>query len=169
MPALAPTADTFAIRGEIIRNPGALTRAMEAFFVETPGDGVYTAAFALPAGATIQDIIVSGPVGWTADFWSATLKVGDAADDDGFFRNINLTDADLVTDECISLGAAGGRGGAYMSVAGAQINRRFSTAARTISAVVTVVGGSTGSDGRTRVTVLYSQPGGADSVRATKV
>jgi hypothetical protein len=127
------------------------------------GAGTYTASVALPAGATLVDIIVDGIALWTAGT-SATMKVGDGTDDDGYFTAVNLKATDLLAGESINFYAAGGKAGA--DIANSQVNRRYSAAARTIAGVVTSVGAGTA--GRTRMTVIYTAPRSCDVVAATK-
>jgi hypothetical protein len=112
----------------------------------------------------VLDIIIDGIALWTAAT-SATMKVGDVADDDGFFTAVNLKATDLLAGESLSLESAGGKAGAY--VANSQVSPRYSASARTISGVVTTVGGS-GTAGRTRMTVIYTAPRAADVLPATK-
>ena len=139
----------------------------DLYFIENGAAGTYTGSIVLPAGATLLDVIVHGEALWTAGT-SATLKVGDATDDDGIFVGVNLKATDLLAGESISMnGLAGGKHGAdlaldYTSVAtigASQIKRRETsiTAERTISAVVTTVG-TAGFAGRTRVLVIYAKP-----------
>ena len=134
----------------------ASVQAMQARFIEN-GAGTYTADFVLPAYSTLIDIIVEGEALWTAAT-SAALIVGDAADPAGWLASINLKATDLLAGESIALGSTqvrGGNAGAYISVGtSTHINRRFSSAERTITAKVTSVGAGTA--GRTVVTVLYS-------------
>lgn len=139
--------------------------AEERHVVETTGAGTYTASVSVPAGATILDIIVNGVALWTATT-SATLKVGDVADDDGFYTGVDLKATDLLAGESISFAQAGGKAGAY--IANSQVSPRYSATARTISGIVTTVGAA-GSAGRTRMTVVYAAPTtAAPSVVATK-
>jgi hypothetical protein len=139
--------------------------AVERSFTETTGAGVYTGTVDVPAGATILDIIVNGVALWTATT-SATLKVGDAADDDGYFTAVNLKATDLLAGESISLESAGGKAGAY--VANSQVSPRYSASARQIKGIITTVGAA-GNAGRTRMTVIYAAPRAADVAAATKV
>ena len=137
----------------------------EATITESAGAGVYTGSVTVPAGATIIDVIVNGVALWNPAT-SATLKVGDVADDDGFFTGVDLKATDLLAGESLSLLAAGGKAGAY--VANSQVSPRYSASSRVVSAIVTTVGGS-GTTGRTRMTVVYSLPVSTDIVAATKV
>lgn len=132
--------------------PFAPVEAHEAQFVED-GAGTYTATVTLPAGATLVDIIVNGVALWTAAT-SATMKVGDAADDDGYYTAVNLKATDLLAGESLSFALAGGKAGAY--IANAQVSPRYAAAARVISGIVTSVGAGTA--GRTRMTVIFSLP-----------
>jgi len=137
-------------------------KAAEVTLTETTGAGVYTGSVSIPAGATLHDIIVNGVALWTAAT-SATGKVGDVADDDGDFTGIDLKATDLLAGESLSFALAGGKAGAY--IANSQVSPRYSATARVISMIVTTVG-STGSAGRTRMTVLWSLP---TATAATKV
>ncbi len=140
--------------------------AIERTFTETAGAGVYTGSVAVPAGATILDIIINGVALWNPAT-SATLKVGvDGVDDDGYYTGVDLMATDLLAGESLSFALAGGKAGAL--IANSQVSPRYAASARTISGIVTVVGGA-GSTGRTRMLVVYVLPVTADIVAATKV
>jgi hypothetical protein len=79
--------------------------AAEVTFTETAGAGVWTGSVAVPAGATIHDIIVNGVALWTSQT-SATLKVGDAADDDGYYTAVDLKATDILAGESLSFALA---------------------------------------------------------------
>lgn len=132
----------------------------EVTFVETATAGVYTGSVNVPAGASIHDIIVNGVALWDTAT-SATLKVGDAADDDGYYTAVNLKATDLLAGESISFALAGGKAGAY--IANSQVSPRYSATARVISGIVTTVG--SGTAGRTRMTVLFSVPTATAAVK----
>jgi hypothetical protein len=121
------------------------------------GAGVYTTNFILPPNATLIDIIVEAEALWTAAT-SALLDIGDSADADGYFSAVDLKATDLLAGESVSIGSTqvrGGDNGAYLTVGtSTHISRRFSSAARTIAAVITSVGAGTA--GRTRITVVYT-------------
>lgn len=155
-----------ATAAELNRNAAASTAApilsQEVTFTETSGAGVWTGAIALPAGSTILDIIVNGVALWTSQT-SATLKVGDGTDDDGYYTGVDLKATDLLAGESLSFALAGGKAGAY--IANSQVSPRYNAAAVTIAGIITKVG-TTGTAGRTRMTVYYSLP---TSVAATKV
>jgi hypothetical protein len=136
-------------------------------FLESAGTaaGVYSASFEIPAGAVLIDVIVHATALWTAGT-SATLIVGDAADDDGIFTAVNLKATDLLATESISATMAGGKHGVdlaldYTSVAtigASQVKRRqLGNTARTVSAKVTTVG-TLGTAGDTTVTFIYAYP-----------
>src|SRR5215217_5079128 len=137
-----------------IRDKRTRVTVAERSFTETTGAGVYTATVDVPAGATLLDIVVNGVALWTATT-SATLKVGDATDDDGFYTAVNLKATDLLAGESISLESAGGKAGAY--IANSQVSPRYSASARAIKGIVTTVGAA-GSAGRTRMVVTYVAP-----------
>jgi hypothetical protein len=146
---------------------GDVIVAKEVTFTETTGAGTYTGSIQVPAGATLQDIIVHAVALWDTAT-SAALNVGDAADPDGFFAAVNLKATDLLAGESISFAFAGAKQGADVDVtaAGAHVRRRYLATARVISGVVVTVG-ATGSAGRTRMTVLYTLP--TTVIAATKV
>lgn len=131
---------------------GNVVQAAEATFTETDGAGTYTGTIALPAGATLLDVIINGVALWMATT-SATLIVGDGTDDDGYYTGVNLKATDLLAGESLSFALAGGKAGAY--IANSQVSPRYSATARNIIGKVTTVGAA-GNAGRTRMTVLYT-------------
>lgn len=133
-------------------------------FSETAGAGTYTWSMTLPANAVLVDIIVHATALWAAAT-SATMKIGDAADDDGFFVGVNLKATDLLAGESLSFAQAGGKEGAY--IANSQVSKRRDASERVLSAIVTTVG-ETGNTGSTSVTVVYSLPVSGDITSATK-
>lgn len=152
-----------------LASPGITTglgcvMAIERTFTETAGAGVFTASVAVPAGATILDVIVSAVALWNSET-SATLKVGEA-DDDGYYIDVDLKATDLLAGESLSFALAGGQAGAY--IANSQVSPRYAAAARTVTGIITKVG-DTGTAGRTRMLVVYALPVTADIVAATKV
>jgi hypothetical protein len=128
--------------------------AQSGTITETAGAGAYTLPFVLPAGASVQDIIVDGIALWD-NAGTAVLTVGDT-DVDGFYIGVNLKATDLLAGESISFALAGGKAGAY--IANTQVSPRYSAAARTINAIATT-SSTGGTAGRTRVTVLYTLTG----------
>jgi hypothetical protein len=122
-------------------------------------DGTYTGTIALPAGARIIDIGVDGQVLWAAGT-SASMIVGDDADNDGFFTSTNLKATDLLAGEINNLEHPGGKAGAY--IASEQRLNLYQATARNVIGVVTSVGAGTA--GRTRLYVVYAV---AASARAT--
>lgn len=140
-------------------------RSAEVTFTETAGAGVYTGSVAVPAGATILDIIINGVALWT-NAGACTLKVGDVADDDGYYTGVDLKATDLLAGESLSFALAGGKAGAY--IANSQVSPRYSASSRVISGIVTTAS-TGGGAGRTRMTVIWSLPVAADISAATKV
>jgi len=135
----------------------------ERTFTETAGAGTYTGSVTVPAGATIIDVIVHATALWDTGT-SATMKVGDAADDDGIYTAVNLKATDLLAGESLSFAQSGGKAGAYNVGTNTHWTTRYSSSARVISGIITTVG--TGTAGRTRMTVIYALP---RSSAATKV
>ena len=143
-----------------------ILHSSEVTFTEN-GAGTYTGSVSVPAGATLVDIIVHAVALWTAAT-SAVMKVGDVADDDGFFTAVDLKATDLLAGESIDFSHTGGQEGADLDspAAGAHVRRPYLATARVISGIVTSVGAGTA--GRTRMTVIYSLPTGASQIAATK-
>lgn len=141
----------------------------EGIIQESGVAGVYTLTFRQPAESILLDAGVHAIALWTAGT-SATLKAGDATDDDGLFTAVNLKATDLLAGESISLsggtGLAGGKVGA--DVANSQWSRRYTASARDISFVVTTVG-TAASAGRTRCWLTYAYPYTGNMDVATKV
>lgn len=139
--------------------------AKEVTYTETAGAGVYTGSVAVPAGATIIDIIVHAVALWD-NAGAVAMIVGDVADPNGFFDAVDLKATDLLAAESISFAKAGGQEGADVSAT--QVNRRYLATARVITGEITSAS-TGGSTGRTRMTVIYSLPTTAEIVAATKV
>lgn len=144
---------------------GYVVQTKEVTFTETTGAGTYTGSVTVPAGSTLLDVIVNGVAVWNTTT-SATLKVGDVADDDGFFTAVDLKATDLLAGESIAFETAGGKAGAY--IANSQVSPRYSATARVVSGIITSVGAA-GTLGRTRMTVIWSAPTTGYISAATKV
>lgn len=144
-----------------------LVVAKEVTVTETTGAGTYTGSITVPAGGYLLDVIVHAVAVWDTTT-SATGKVGDAADDDGIFTDIDLKATELIAAEGISAaGVAGSAGGvAGADLANSQWNRRYLATERVISLIVISVGAA-GTLGRTRMTVVYVLP--SPVIVATKV
>jgi hypothetical protein len=158
---------------EVGNNPiAAATPALqsqEVVFREANGSaaGTYTGTIQLPAGATLVDLIVQQDALWDAGT-SASLKVGDTVDDDGFFTAVDLKATDLLADESVNLnGRSGGVEGAFVAGTLTHItDRRKATAAlNQIIGVVTTVG-TLGTAGITRLIAVYSVATAVDSTFA---
>lgn len=133
---------------------GYPVEAHEVTFTETGGAATYTGSVSVPAGATILDIIVNGVALWD-NAGNATLKVGDAGNDAGYYTGVNLKATDLLAGESLSFALAGGKAGAY--IANSQVSPRYSASARTISGIITTAS-TGGSAGRTRMVVIFALP-----------
>lgn len=143
---------------------GAASRIVcrEVTFEETAGAGSYAGSVDLPAGAWLLNVAVQALALWDAAT-SATLNVGDAADDDGFFTGVNMKATDLLAGETIDFAAQGGKAGAYLTAT--HVIGRYSATARIITGTVTTVGGG-GTAGRTRLLVVYVDPGEAAATKS---
>lgn len=138
--------------------------AAEVTFTETTGAGTYTGAITVPAGATILDIQVRSTALWTATT-TALMDVGDVADPDGWYTQINLKATDLLVGEVIRFGSTGGKEGVYVVVATGLQNTSYSASARVISGIIVTVGAA-GNAGRTRMVVVYSLPTASAATKA---
>lgn len=124
----------------------------------------YTLTFPIPAGAILHNVRVIPQVLWNGT--SASLKVGDTADDDGYFVGVDLKATDLLVGEVLSAEDGdlwGGKNGAYLVAATGRRGPTSSNfgqyylAGSNITAIVTP-GAADGSAGRTVVEVEYSIP-----------
>ena len=154
-----------ATEAKYLESLGGSVQAREVLFQEAGAAGVYTGSVTVPAGASLHDILVNGVALWTAGT-SATMKVGDATDDEGYFRGVDLKATDLLAGESLSFSFAGGKAGAY--IANSQVSPRYSASERVISGIITTVG-TTATAGRTRMTVVYSLPASVNQTSATYV
>lgn len=141
-----------------------IVHTKSVLITETAAGTTYTAAIAIPAGVIVTDVIVTPIALWTADT-SASLKVGDTADDDGFFTATDLKSTTLILGERLSAANSwqwGGVNGVYLVSASGRFGAAsgngtsgYYAAADTITATVTRVGTS-GAAGRTLFTVKYT-------------
>ncbi|KKN71168.1 hypothetical protein LCGC14_0423310 [marine sediment metagenome] len=132
----------------------------EVTFTQEAGNKTHTGTVTLPAGATLLDIVVTNLVLWDSGT-SATMKVGDATTDDGYFTAVDLKATNLLADESVRFGYTGGLEGADLDggeAAGDHVRRLYDASSRDIVGVITDVNVS-GAAGRTRMTVVFSLPG----------
>jgi hypothetical protein len=155
MTGLEPMASPTSIDGGVV--------AKSVTLAETATGVSHVATIPIPAGATLLDIQVSGGVLWGAA--AAVLKVGDTADDDGYFIGVNAKATDLLPGEVLSVAGGtsnwGGKNGAYLNATTGQrgpTTANFGTryvAGSNILATVTVTTPSV-TTGRTYLTVFYA-------------
>lgn len=137
---------------------------------ENATNTTYTCTIPIPATAVIEDIQVIGRTLWNGA--SASMNVGDTADENGYFDTINLKSSDLVIGEMLSVKHStlwGGQEGAYLVSATGQrgpTTSNFSMAYIAGSNITFVVteGDATGTAGRTSCIVIYSMPEGISPV-----
>lgn len=146
----------------LLQPPQGTVVTLEAAFVAN-GAGTYTATFAIPAGATVRDVVVRNTVVWDSAT-SASLTVGDDDAATGYFTatNVKTTPAADTNGAGAGLSAQlslGASAGAYKGGAG-----KYCAAAKTITATITAVGA--GSAGRTRVLVVYTLPNASTVAQA---
>lgn len=145
--------------GQQLVGAGASVLSQQVLFTEN-GAGTYTGTIKLPANNLIIDVQVHGIALWTAAT-SASLIVGDADDDNGFFLATNLKATDLLAGEANTIEHPGGLAGVYI---GAEQRVLYSAAARNVIGVATSVGAGTA--GRTRLVVIYTCPIAVAAVKA---
>jgi hypothetical protein len=141
-------------------------------FTEDATSTTHTATCPIPAGAILHGIEVLNEVLWGAA--SASLKVGDTADDDGYFVGVDCKATDLVVGEVLDTQSStlwGGKEGAYLVAA---TGRRGPTSANfskyykagsNITGIMTV-GTPAVTTGRTHMIVKYSVPSAEAAVAA---
>ena len=155
------------LTGGLVQQPGRILFE-EVTFTETTGAGTYTGSVTVPANSWLLDIKLYNTVYWTATT-TALMDVGDVADPDGWYTQVDLKSTDIVagTDaEVIDFNNPGGQEGAYLVSATGERALMYAATARVISGIVVTVGAA-GSAGRTRMVVLYTDtttPGVATKV-----
>jgi hypothetical protein len=149
-----------------IASRGGVVRSEEQVLVASGlAAGTYSVSTTVPAGSTILDIIVNGVALWN-NGTSALMDVGDVADPDGYYTQIDLKATDLLAGESISFTAAGGKAGAY--IANSQVSPRYSATDRIIKTSVVTVG-TVPTTGSSRVIIIWVQSTGAHSTPHTYV
>ena len=143
------------IGGGNATGPGELV-AQEVTFTEVANTGgTYTATVTVPPLSWIFDIRVYGAVLWDS-VTSATLKVGDGVDDDGWYIGISVKATDLAAGEVLTFQSAGGKPGAYLNLTDGLRTKCWSTLERVIQGKITEVTTTGHTNGRTRMMVLYT-------------
>lgn len=137
----------------------------EVYYTQYAGGTVYTGSVAIPAGATVLDIQFKLPALWGGA--TAVGKIGDSADDDGYFTAIDCKATDLLVGEILSTaddGAWGGKNGAYVTTAGRRgittptgSSGNYYSAADTITGIITVGTPATATTGRAVMTVIWTK------------
>lgn len=131
-------------------------------FTEDATSTTHTGTVTLPAGAWLHNIQVVSSVLWTGG--TATMKVGDTADDDGYFIGVNLKATDLLVGEVLDTTPStswGGKEGAYLVAATGRRGPtstnfgKYYAAGSNITGIVTV-GTPATTAGRTFMVVSYS-------------
>jgi hypothetical protein len=131
-------------------------------FTENATNTVHTGSVVLPPTAWLHNIQVLSSVLWTGG--TATMKVGDTADDDGYFTGIDLKATDLLVGEVLDTSPStswGGKEGAYLVAASGRRGpaatnfAKYYAAGSTIAGIVTV-GTPATTAGRTFMAVTYS-------------
>lgn len=148
----------------LLASGDALEYSRGVSFSEAGAAGVYTGSVSVPAGALITDIKVWSTVLWGAGT-SALMDVGDGADPDGWYTQINVKATDLLVGEEINFENLGGKAGAYIVAASGLRSAAYSASARTISGVITTVG-TASSVGRTFMVVRFVVPSFTAAVKS---
>lgn len=167
VPDIGDAADEFLMKdtAAIVTNKSGIILTKMARFVETATGVSHVATIAIPAGAILHSIKVVAEVLWGATT-SATLKVGDTANDDGYFIGVDLKATDLLVGEVLETNNDalwGGVEGAYLVAATGQRGpaatnfAMYYAAGTNILATIDVVD-PVATTGRTVVVVEYSVP-----------
>ena len=149
------------ISGGVVGQPGRILFE-EVTFTEAGAAGTYTGSVTVPAHSWLLDIKIYNLTYWGAGT-SAKMLVGDGADPNGWFDDINLKVTDIVdysTDthaEVIDFNNAGGKPGVYLVAATGERELMYAATERVITGLVTTVG-TTSTAGRTRMLVIYTDP-----------
>lgn len=131
-------------------------------FTEDATSTTHTGTVTLPAGSVLHNIQVMSEALWTGG--TAVMKVGDTADDDGYFTGVDLKATDLLVGEVLDTSPStswGGKEGAYLVAAtgrrGPTANNfaKYYAAGSDITGIVTV-GTPATTAGRTYMIVTYS-------------
>ncbi len=145
------------------------TKSVTVEFNSVRAAGVLTGDVLLPAGALIENIIVTNVEACNAGT-SAVLEVGDltaaatpvAIDEDGFFDDIDVKTA-LAAGQSVDFYRTAAKQGVYLPMttdpqnAASKILGRYTAAARIIRGKLTIVG-NTATEGKQLMTVVYSVP-----------
>lgn len=131
-------------------------------FTEDATSVSHTASVAIPAGATLVDIIIDAGALWGAA--AASLTVGDTASTNGYFTATNLKATDLLVGEQLRVSNStlwGGVNGAYLVAATGRrgpVSSNFGGKYVAGSNIVATIAVTTPAvtTGRTYMTVIYS-------------
>jgi hypothetical protein len=131
-------------------------------FTENATNTIHTGTVTLPAGAYLHGIQVNNSVLWGAA--AAVMKVGDTADDDGYFVGVDLKATDLLVGEVLDTTPStswGGKEGAYLVAATGRRGPtssnfgKYYAAGSNITGIITVTTPAV-AVGRTQMVVIYS-------------
>ena len=153
-----------ALTSPVLTTPLGAVTCLETLFTQTAATATHTATFPIPAGATILDIWVTNSVVWNSGT-TAVLNIG-LVDTDCFFAAIDLKTVPAAGKSMNLAFPGASNGGASVpeidagagnTQLGATNGLFYNAAAQSLTAVVVDTNVS-GTNGRTRVTVLYSLP-----------
>ncbi len=138
-------------------------RCATVAFVEDATHTSYLGQVVIPAGAVLHDVQVTCAALFNPTT-SAVMKVGDTADDDGYFIDVNVKATDLAVGEVLSIADSnkwGGKQGAYLDQATGRMGPvasnfgNYYAAGSTIKGTITVVAPNA-TAGRVYMSVFYS-------------
>lgn len=160
----SPTITTPSITSPTVTGNGTsgVVVSKSVRFIENGAGTSYVGTIPVPAGAIVHSIKVIAEVLWNGT--SASLKVGDTADDDGYFASVDLKATDLLVGEVLESNNDalwGGKNGVYLVAASGRRGPTTSNFGMYYSAGSNIVGTVTpgaadGSAGRTVLSVTYS-------------
>lgn len=166
--AVAETLSGKTLTAPVITDPAAGTTGLKivkrATFAETATGVSHVATIAVPANAIVHSIKVIPRVLWGAA--AAVLKVGDTADDDGYFIGVDLKATDALVGEVLDHAHStlwGGKEGAYLVAASGRRGPTSSNFGMSYVAGSNIIGTVTVTTpgvtvGRTDLVVEYSVP-----------
>lgn len=149
------------ISGGIVQQPGQLLY-QEVTFTEAVANnaaGTYSASVTVPAGAYLVDVVVHGVALWDSG-GNVSMDVGDAAVSNGMLIITSLkAGGDLLAGQTLACGGAAGTDGGESGgdITGNMWSRRYLASERVITGTITCAAAS-GSAGRTRMIVIYTDP-----------
>ena len=142
----------------MVGQPGHILYS-EVTFTEGGAAGTYSGSVTIPVDSWLLDVKIFNHVYWDAGT-EAKMAVGDASTADGWFSDLSTKATDIVAGanaEVVDFNNAGGKPGGYLVAGTGERAEMYANAERVITGSI-VTTGATGSAGRTRMLVIYTDP-----------